>query len=552
MSGFVEIGKHSGKAGTFLLILVVSPVSVAQEQSVNRTDFCKDAATDAQPCHDCYDNGSDPNVEDIKHVVRQATPSANLSEEAQYVVDGMSEVANCPNRLWPGLILGERPYIIFDKKSKTPVVVSHRYCSAPSYRPPNSTEFQTDHLKTEVFSFTEIEGNNAVIISVSSINDMFANIDPEKLKEMGPERVKKMKLRIKQGNLETLVHEAFHSCDQDHGGWNMKDVKVGGGRFSRDSEDCTPRKYRAHVRHYLEKALKEKVNSDEYNKALRQASYWNKKYINEFPEEFKMANVTDIMEGSAEFVGNMAVVLKEKGCQATDKELQEAFLGNYFDTKPPVEILFTPDAESYVIGSLSAALLAKSSFPNWQKKVENKQSPVQLLLTDVPPLQTSEVPAIRDGCRIFENVKKAREFDVQNINKAVESEDYIALSITHTPETRKTAMGMLGHANKGTLNAGTVLDTGSSEVHFTNVHLLEPKNESRSNQCGDNQAVILVPKSSLSFKEGSSVSQVKFSGKKDMMHPVSGRISKADFSLNGQATITNRIEQEGADIWCAQ
>ena len=437
-------------------------------------------------------------------MVRQAISSVNFGEEAKYIMRGMSEIANCPDKLWPGLILQEKPYIILNKEDETSIVVSHRYCKPPSYRSPKPTEFTKDHLKTEYYGFTKINGNGAIIIPVNSATSMYARF-------MEPEQVRKI-------NLEILVHEAFHQCDQRHSHWKRRhSLKQ---RFSIDAEDCTPRKYRAHVRYYLEKALEAEVNSEEYNTALRQAAYWNRKYIDNFPEEFKIANSTDIIEGSAKFVGLMAVALKEKGCQATDEELQKAFLEHYLNEPTPV-IMPSPDAESYSIGSLSAALLAKSSFPEWQKKVENDSSPVQLLLKDKTPLQTPEAPEIEKACRFFENTIKARKFDVENINKTLESEDYIALSIPHTHETQKSTISMMGNANKGIkegysraiLNASSMVDTGSSKVAFDHVHVLKPKNA--KNQCGSNQSVILIPKHSFSSREGDSIFHINFSGEKD-------------------------------------
>ena len=507
---------------------------------VERTKFCEEKTTAAtQLCVDCYDddNNFDSNVEDIQHIVRQDFPSVNLSKDAQYIVDGMSEITNCPERLWPDLILHEKPYIILDKKNKTPMVVSHKYCKAPSYRSPKFEEFTKDHLKVEFYGVTRINGDETIIIPVNSEDSLYT-------KFMKPEQIRKK-------NLEVLVHEAFHNCDQKNSHWNRKHIM--NKRFSMDADDCTPRKYRSHVRYYLEKALKAKENSDKYSTALRQASYWHKKYIDNFPEELKIADAADAIEGSADFVGKMAVALKEKGCQATDKELQEAFLKHYFNAINPI-IMPSPSMESYSIGSLSSALLARSSFSEWQKKIKDGNSPVQLLLKNVSPLQTAEVPEIKKACRTFDRTAKARKLEVENINKTLESENYIALSITHTHNTQKGTIQMVGHANKGIkngyskaiLNASSIVNTGSSKIAFKHAHVLKPKNA--NNQCGSDQSVILIPKRGFSSEEGSSIYRINLSEEKDII-----TFRRKDlFSLEGHAEITKQIEQKGPDIWCAK
>lgn len=541
-----------------ILFIFVAPLLGIAEEGISKTNFCKDAATTAQFCYDCYNDGHDSNIEDIKNIAQQVL-AVNLSEEAQYIVDGMTEIANCPERLWPGLILNERPYIILDKKNQASIVVSHRYCGVPSYRVPKPTEFTKDHINTEGFSVTSINSNRAIVIPV---NFPQPPIPPDLSPEI-KERIELMAKERKTDRFNLLVHEAFHNCDQVHPSWKKTDSMA--KRFGND-DDCTPRKYRAHMKYYLEKALKEETNSKEYNTALRQAAYWNKKYINEFPEELELTNALDAIEGSAEFVGNMAVVLKTKGCRATDKELQEGFSDHYFhkmtlmeklSLKPPSKIL-PAELETYFIGSLSSALLTRVSSPEWQKKIKNNTSPTQLLLKDVSPLQTAEISGIKEGCVSIENAAKARKFGLDNINTTLNSEDYIALSVTFTKETQKTSMNFTEGVSKGIdkgydrakLNLSTILNTGPSNIILNGMQMLTPENS--KNKCGDSQVVVLVPKSSLSVRKGNSVSQINFSGEKDFIDNQTGEKSKMDFSLEGHVKITERIEQNGADIWCAQ
>ena len=85
----------------------------------------------------------------------------------------MSEIAKCPNRIWPDLMLAQSPYIILDKSTKTSVVISHNEHGVPSYRLPEAGEITEQHLKydgnkTPSFNTTLINGTKRVIIFLDS------------------------------------------------------------------------------------------------------------------------------------------------------------------------------------------------------------------------------------------------------------------------------------------------------------------------------------------------------------------------------------------------
>ena len=322
---------------------------------------------------------------------------------------------------------------------------------------------------------------------------------------------------------------------------------------------CFPRKYRAYIRYYLEEALKEDIDSAGYEVALQQAAWWNKEYRESFPEEWETAKATDITEGSAEFVTIRANALLAKSCQAEETEILKAYSKHYFKNqgKHP-KVLPGPDAESSLIGSLASALLEKSSSPKWQERVIDGVSPIQLLLKGISPLQSTEIPEIEAGCQFFENTAKHRELSVKNINDQLESENYIALSITYTKETRKGSIIIRENVSSGLkgydqilLGTQRTVDTGSSHITFKDVHLLRP--DRAVNECGNNQRVVLIPKKVISLKQGSSVSEIDFSGGQDTLsNAKKGEKAKLKFSLKGKVIITKKIEQEGADIWCVR
>ena len=519
-----------------------SPVQEQNKTSETMTaesETCNNLGTSAGFCYDCYINKYTSELGNIDEALQYSIQSSGFSEDARYIIANMSKIATCPNRLWPDLILSEKPYIMLDKQNNIPIVATHKYCSTPSFRSPSPTEFKTEHLNVKHFAVTDIGNSKGIIVPVNS-SQVDHRLTPAQRKEQ---------------ILAILVHEAFHFCDQSHEHWKEKNA---GDRHTEITDECTPRKYRAHIRYYLEKALKEKVNSEDYKTFLQQAAYWNNQYKENFPEEFKIASITDNIEGSAEFVGAMAIALAREGCQATDEKLLEAYKDYYFDTRGKYpKVLPTKDAESYHIGSLASALLTQSSSSEWQRKVEDGTSPVQLLFKGVSPLESSEIPEITQECRIFDNAIKLKQASVKSINQMLGSDDYIALSIGDRNDSRRKATIIRGHASKDLrsgystafLDTSSEMDIDSSNIAIDNVHILIPQNT--TNNCGNGQRIILVPRSGISAR-GSSVFQINVSGKKDSFDVVQGTNQEIDFSIKGNVTIAEQIEQSGADIWCVK
>ena len=521
----------------FILFLNFIPFVCLAENQLTPSQTCEQE-TIADFCFAC-ERKMRTNISALKEV-KQALQVGKLSTKARYIIYSMSKISNCPDRIWPGLTLTKKPYIVLDKSSGTSVVVTHDKCGVPSYRSPNDSEVTQNHFESKShFEITSINKKKGVIIKWSeNPKDLAFSLTSDKA-------------------FSLLVHEAFHVCDQSHKHWEKVDeLKKGVDRFSQKTEGCTPRKYRAYIRHYLEKALKKGINSDGYKTALQKAAWWNKEYRKKFPEEFKLANIGDIVEGSAEFATVRAKALREKGCQAREEELQKAYSKHYFKGRGRYpKVLETPDSEAYNIGSLASALLEKSSSPGWHKKIEEGVSPVQLLLKDIPTKNFFEkVEGIEAGCRSFESAVKYREFSVQNINDQLASENHVALSIIGL---RKGTFLLRGSANSGMkgydqalLDAHMKIDTGTSHIAFEDVHLLIP--EKMENNCGVFQRVVLIPKSAVSKEKDNSTYTIDFSMEKDSISNATGAKMKLKSSLKGKVLVKKKIKKEGADIWCAR
>ena len=530
------------------LALFLIPFFCLTEKSLasSETQPSCEQKTVAEFCFDCKIK----NVSGLSvlNKVGQALHKEKLSEKAQYITNSMSSIAHCPDRIWPDLILTQKPYIILDKSNNTANVVTHDECGNPSYRPPTSSELTEDHLKSKSpYNVTSINGKDRVIIRVPE-----SPSSPPMTKESSSPPP-----MTKESLFGLLVHEAFHVCDQfEH--WKIDHALVA-ERFSRKTKGCDPRKHRAYIRYYLEEALKADVNSKAYKRALQKASWWNQEYKNKYPEEFEAVNVTDTTEGSAEFVSVQARALLEKGCQAKKEELNTAYTELYFKGRGNYQkVLPAPDIESYFVGSLASALLERSSSPKWQEKVTKGASPVQLLLKESSALKsTKKIQEIEDGCRFLEEIERGKKLVLKNIKGHLDSEDYVALSITYTRETSKDGFSMtmgsmaaeeLEGYNQALLGTGATLDTGESDIAFSNVHLLRP--DKTVNKCGKDQIIILIPREAVSVnKEDSSISEINFSEEKT---DSKRNNRKTKSSINGKVTVTNKIEKKGADIWCAK
>ena len=513
------------------------PQKSAATAQKRRAAVCAEKKTAAGFCPECKANTKPFGFEALKKT-GQTLLSAGLNEDARHIIDSMSKISECPERIWPGLALTRTPYIVLDKKTRFAAIISHDECGRPSYRTPSGGEVTEAHFQSAAgFEPAVIDSKKGVSISL-----------PEESDPRPPEQKREQAFSL-------LVHEAFHICDQTGKDWkehhSLKD------RFRQNAEGCEPRKHRAHVRHYLEEAMKSDPHSENRRTALQKAAWWNEQYKNKFPEEFKVAKTIDTSEGSAEFVTIRALAVRDKGCRASEEELRKSWAENYFKTrgKEP-KILMSVDAESYSIGALSVALLEASGPPHWRKKIKGGRSPTELLLKDAsPPIKTPEMPEIQAACRFFEMIGQYRDFSVKAISQMLESEDYAALSFPATKETMGP-YSMRGIANKGIqeyelarLNAGSQIDTGPSKITFTNSHLLTP--EKGANDCGKNQKVVLIPKSTLFTTKG-EVSLIDFSGEKDDLDMTKGKIRKIRHSLKGRIKVKDQFERKGADLICAE
>lgn len=171
---------------------------------------------------------------------------------------------------------------------------------------------------------------------------------------------------------EIGVHEFFHNQGQD--GWKS----AGRLRGTEYPQVAAPRLYRR----MIHQRLSEYIKSNGSNQiALSKAAFWFNKWKTEFENEFK--NSADGYEGTAEYVGRMAVIITRLGCTASDSQILEVFkemMNESMDTSVSGEVMEL-DVEGYEIGAMSSLILRFiKKHQTWTDLVSEGQSPLDLVL----------------------------------------------------------------------------------------------------------------------------------------------------------------------------
>lgn len=172
------------------------------------------------------------------------------------------------------------------------------------------------------------------------------------------------------------VHEFFHF----HGQAQWK--RHASGRGTDYPIQWQPRLYRRMIFDHLKNY---NLNLD--SQSLAKARYWYGRWSQEFPNELRVA--TDGYEGSAEFVELMAVAIDEKGCSATQNEIQNkmnALVQQNLGQSVSGELLDLAK-EGYEVGALTFFALAQSETKpeNWAQRVAKGDSPLSILFESVNP-----------------------------------------------------------------------------------------------------------------------------------------------------------------------
>ncbi|MBU1727302.1 MAG: hypothetical protein KJ880_06715 [Candidatus Omnitrophica bacterium] len=301
----------------------------------------------------------------------------------------------CPSRVWPGFFWKDLRVLLVSNKNKTAFLwneadegacVSLAYDSVPK------------GLRKNGWNTGEYQGKQAVSLADQGY---------------GSEA------------LILLVHEGFHILGQK--GWKRQDDSVRGTLYP---EDWRPRYLRRQIMTSLERAF---VKNDQ--KALGEAAYWQKKYALEYPQDLLQNKYTDLIEGSAEYVGLRGATVGIKGCQASEakicdylrKRVGELWQKKWNNYKYKATIR---EGESYAIGAIAGCLLDAQGAMNWKEKVIEGYAPMGLLAESVAPIETADNKTILKQTKsYYERKNSEMKKLLDNYQRESLSREYFSLAL---------------------------------------------------------------------------------------------------------------------------
>lgn len=174
------------------------------------------------------------------------------------------------------------------------------------------------------------------------------------------------------------VHEGFHKVGQN--GW----IKPQTARGTVIPFEAEPRLYRRMMYRNLRAYF---LDPQKNREALRKAAYWNHRWKSKYPEEFTSS--TDAIEGTAEYVEELAKIYADTGCGVSEEVVLEA-LQQRVQTEASYAtqtVQFQLDTEGYSFGSLAGFILTYLvEDAHWFFAAQQGETPVDVLLNTQKPL----------------------------------------------------------------------------------------------------------------------------------------------------------------------
>jgi hypothetical protein len=217
--------------------------------------------------------------------------------------------------------------------------------------------------------------------------------------------------------VELAAHEAFHVVGQ------RRFAKV--GRMDRGLEVPSNPEY-SYARVMLLQRLQQS-----YSKLapLGRPAFWYRQTIDDqLGTRTAAARVLDRIEGSAQFVGILAVALYLVGCDATDREFRRLVYRSFDQRWEATRYAnLSPDTPAYVTGLIAGLLLDATGNATWKRQVEDGASPAEILLGSQAPEQDDGDPKLRESIR--ESLARQDELYLPRVKQFIErvaaGDDYI-------------------------------------------------------------------------------------------------------------------------------
>lgn len=183
------------------------------------------------------------------------------------------------------------------------------------------------------------------------------------------------------------THEAFHFFPQKK--WSRDTSNTTASRATPYPLLVEPRLARNQVIRALEAA------TFGMQDGLGHASYWYKKWKEDHPAEATNIKHYDISEGSAEYIETVANIVAQ-GYVFGSPQYQTAMTEEI--RKGSNKTTQSIDQESYRIGLLSGNLLDRKG-TEWKTRIENGERPLDILLSNTPPIPESADPVLEHELR---------------------------------------------------------------------------------------------------------------------------------------------------------
>ncbi|MGI5830855.1 MAG: M15 family metallopeptidase [Bradymonadia bacterium] len=274
----------------------------------------------------------------------------------------------------------------------------------------------------------------------------------------------------------TATHELVHFYHQQE----VEDYKLESNRRAESYPiSAKARLYRQMLYRRLISAYE---NPEKEQAFLGAAKYWLEKWGAEFPKERSEILLTDIVEGTAKYIENLATF-------STLDTSSDAFRADAIKNILKEEIFISADSESYELGYIAGILLDKK-IPDWKVNFYPKQiDPVTLLLSDVK--------AVEDAADIDFESKLVAEIDAVNEDlKATVHDLVIAYDALNIPYLKLDISNVSYSATMENILQYKDLDILSNYANKYNIggKLLEINGHSVfSEELDDGRRIIIIP-----------------------------------------------------------
>lgn len=287
------------------------------------------------------------------------------------------------DKVWPGADYTKHVAVVFDLDESNK---AQRVWAVDTNGARQVSEKEVEGLTAPMpggYSPGSLEGRSAILLSTSK------------------------ETREKDADASELYRFASHELVHFYHQQDLAPESEGEGRAQDYPLQTRPRLLRQMIYHNLVQAVDNEGESDKF---LRRAAYWHNQWKTEFPEEYKAVAWTDIAEGHARYVENLATIETKNitSEQRRDEEKKQIQRDTVFGAA---------DVESYEIGYVAGILLDVKK-PDWKEHfLRSNKTPADALLGEIDPLEENPNPQVEKSVK--EDLKATND----DLAKAIEPID---------------------------------------------------------------------------------------------------------------------------------